>query len=125
MESPQPSKPFHFRVETYENQLGHRLFERVVTHGDAPDGFVRFIGVGQVNINHPQAGPISQPFQFDLQADTVERAFAMFEAGAQAEGRKVFDRIMADIRRQMTAVQAVPAKALDLLDASGKPLHRG
>lgn len=122
----QPSpEPFHYRVENYENHLGHRLFDRVVTSGVAPEGFARFVGVGQVNINHPQVGPINQAFHFDLDADTVDRAFAMFEAAAQAEGRRVFERIMADVRRQMTAVQAVPAKALDLLDASGKPLHRG
>lgn len=117
--------PFVIRVDTYENHLGQRLFERVVVSGEAPAGFARFIGVGQINIPNSPVGPVSHPFQFAIAADSVDRAFSLFESTAQSEGKAEFDKLRADIRRQMTAVQVAPAGALGLLDPSGNPIKKG
>lgn len=122
---PSVTDPFIIRVDTYENQLGQRLFERVVVSGKPPDGFARFIGVGQINIPNTPVGPVNHPFQFKVDADSVERAFSVFEATAQSEGKAEFDKIRADIRRQLTAVQVAPAGAIGLLDPSGNPIKKG
>lgn len=126
MQDPQPPAldPFIIRVDTYENERGNRVFHRVLIAGKPPEGFHPFVGVGQVNIPNSPFGPIQQPFNFVIEADSVERAFALFEGSAQAEGRVVLDRIRNDIRRQMTAIQPAPAGALGLLDASGNPLPK-
>lgn len=123
-QSPPPVDPFVVRVDTYENHLGNRVFDRVLVSGTAPAGFHRYVGTAQINVNHPVAGPIHHPYNFVIDADTVDRAFALFEASAQAEGQKVWAVIEANIRKQMNAVQAVPASALKLLDSSGNPLKK-
>ena len=122
-QSPAP-EPFVVRVDTYENQLGQRVFDRVVVSGSPPASFHRFVGVGQINVQNTPVGPINQPFNFTIDADSIDRAFGLFEATAQSEGKRVFATIMADIRRQMTAVQVAPPSALGLLDQSGNPIKR-
>jgi len=121
--APQPDQ-FILRVDTYENHLGQRLFERVVVSGTPPPTFHRFIGAGQLNVPDSPAGPIHQPYNFVLEADSVERAFELFEAAAQAEGRRVLAMIASQLRQQMMAVQPMDPKVLKLLDSSGNPLRR-
>lgn len=123
-QSPPPVDPFVVRVDTYENHLGNRIFDRVLISGTPPAGFHRYVGTGQINVKHPVAGPIHQPFNFVIEADSVDRAFALFEVAAQVEGRNVWAAIEANIRQQMNAVQTVPASALKLLDSSGNPLKK-
>ncbi len=121
---PASPEPFIVRVDTYEDDKGHRLFDRVAVSGVLPPDVPRFIGVGQLNVEDSPVGPIHQPFNFALEADTVERAFSLFESAANAEGKQVLARISADIRRRMTAIQPAPAGALSLLGSDGVPIKR-
>lgn len=120
---PQPS-PFIIRVDTYENEKGQRLFDRVLISGTPPSDFNRFIGIGQVNIPQSPVGPIHQSYNFVIDADSLDRAFALFDSAGKAEGQQVLARIVAEVRRQTTAIQPADARALDLLDQSGNPIKR-
>lgn len=125
--TPQPAAPnFHYRVDTYEDNQQRRMFERVVVFGQAPPEFARFIGQAQLNLPHPMApgGVLHHPFTFRIEADSVERAFALFEVQAKAQGKMESERIHSEIRRQMTAIQPASADALRVLDASGNPISK-
>lgn len=116
--SPTPPAPI-VRVDTYENTVGHRLIERVPV-GDVPDGFVRFVGFGSLTVQ-TERGPVGDPFQFAIHADTIERAFALFEASAQAAGRARIAELQSAMRRNALMTPPTAAESA-ILDANGRPL---
>lgn len=108
---PSPPAPAILRRVEYENEKGFHVVEREVVSGVAPPGYVRFIGTAHLDIKTSQ-GVMRQSYLFPIDADTLARAFVMFESCAQAEGMAVRDRMIANARRQ----------ANPLLDPSGRPI---
>lgn len=108
---PPPPAPLIIRKVNYENERGFQLVEREVVSGDMPKGFVRFVGTAFLDIQTPR-GIARQPYQFPIDADTLARAFTMFEPCAQAEGNATRDRLLADARRA----------ANPIIDPTGRPI---
>lgn len=106
-----PTAPCVLRVVNYENELGYQLVEREVVSGSPPPGFVRFVGTAHLDIRTPR-GVARQSYRFPIDADSLDRAFTMFEICAKSEGDALRDRMVADARRQTSP----------LLDPTGRPL---
>lgn len=120
METPSELRPSLFwQTVNWENDKGHRIVERVSP--TAPADFVRFVGYANITMHTPR-GPVDQPFSFPLPADTIERAFELFESAAQAEGKNHIQEMQQQIRRAQLLRPISQAEASSLLDASGNPM---
>jgi len=110
-----------WQVVNWENAKGHRIVERVPRVAPPP-GYVHFVGYANITVHTPR-GPADQPFTFPIEADTIERAFEMFEATAQAAGKQHIQEIQNEIRRAQL-MRPVSASEAALLDVSGNPIKR-
>ncbi len=116
---PDPAMPAPFvaRIENYVNDRGYLITRHVVVTGTV-DPSKQFIGHGEVSV----AG-VRKSYRFPIEADTLERAFELFEPAARAAGENEARQLTEAIRRHQSAIHPVPASALGgLLGPDGKPL---
>lgn len=112
------------KLTNYEDSRGRVVIEREVVVGEVPSDYVRFVGRSQLNATIPGRGVIQRVFHFAIAADSVVRAFALFDARAQAAGGEEAERLRRELIEQQNAL-LVPAdrQAAALLDASGNPIR--
>tara|TARA_R100001086_G_scaffold211678_1_gene127678 strand:- start:364 stop:723 length:360 start_codon:yes stop_codon:yes gene_type:complete len=99
---------------TYVDQAGRRIVELVPVKGDLPETMPRFAGKAMVETAHGarEFGP------FPIDADTLERAFALFDSTANAR----LEEWMSQMRRQAIEAAGRGGPANSLLDPRGRPL---
>ena len=99
---PKP-KPCIYQIIQHRNHDGCNIIENKLIDGDElPEGVSRFVGQAFVDI---QQGPHKQraPVPFDIDADTIQRAFGLFMGLAQAAATQFRDNLIAQQRRIQTA----------------------
>ena len=85
------------RVDNYQDGKGRMVQHRVITVGEAPEGFVPFIGVAQckITIQTPQ-GPQEkiETFRFPIDgAKTIEDAYVAFEGFQNRHAKQYEERV--------------------------------
>lgn len=71
--APQNTK-FIMRIDSYIDDTLQQVSELVVVHGEAPKGFVRYQGIGDVEVQ----GVTKSREEFPLDAKTLEAAFELY-----------------------------------------------
>jgi hypothetical protein len=92
---PPSQDPNHFvvRVQSYVDVNGRQVDDRVTEWGPAPEGFVRFFGVGDVVLKYPDGRTQGRTARFPLHgAADLKGAFDAYDAA--------FDAVSVDIQKQ-------------------------
>lgn len=110
-------RPCIYEVRHYRDHQGHNLVENVLIEGDAlPPGLSRFMGQAFVRLQiGPQVQDIPVP-PFPVEADSVIRAFGLFEGVAIAAATEFKQKLLAQQRRIMPAT---PQQAGRILGSDG------
>lgn len=113
--------PCIYEIKNYRDEEGHNLVEHVAVSGKLPGTMTRFMGQVFVNVQ-ARGGPAQQipvPL-FPIEADTVVRAFSLFEGLAVVAATAFRDTVV----RQQQRVQPVsPQQAQQLLGPDGNYLN--
>lgn len=99
-----------YQVEDYYDDSHRHVREFVVVKGDKPEEFVRYVGVGMIEI---RLGNQSIPRQFNanLESETLEEAFGKFDdimAEASKEVRKEIEKEMDQQRQEEMSKIVIP-----------------
>ncbi len=104
----EPSSKIRFElVGTYVEREGERartIHERRLIAGEDAE-FSRFEGVAGIHVNTPH-GPIRQQIQFPIPADTLDEAFARFDAEVQVHGQRFADGLSQAMQREQQRIVA-------------------
>lgn len=95
-----------------DGERARHVIEREIVEGTAPDDFSRFIGEVVAQINTPM-GPITEKVIFGIAADTVGRAFELFDSRADHAVRE----LLANLQAQHRAMQN------QLVTPTGQPMR--
>jgi len=108
-------------IRRYVDDKGREVMEFVAVFGKNKEpNFYKGRAVIQVRVQNPQGIPMPpqmQPFEFDIEATSVRKAFELFDDAAQAE----LDRMRKEHqeRSRIVAARGVPQS---ILGSDGKPI---
>lgn len=86
--------PCIYETHQFRDQNGHNIIENRLVHGDRlPDGLSRFMGQVFIEVRQgPHAQTVPVP-PFPVEADSIERAFAVFPGLAMAAAQAFKDTL--------------------------------
>ena len=90
---PEVTAKFVARVSHYVDARGQNITEFAVLRGELPSDHPKFVGRATAQI-----GGREFPLEFPIEADTLDRAFVLFQSVAEAAGQEAVSRV----RREAT-----------------------